>query len=148
SEWRFRVPLCDYSARRAIIGSTAAACRAGTDAAANAIAKSRDGTMMKVARSCVVTPNNIVATNRDRPNAAMMPIATPASAARVLWPTIRRCMAVGAAPSASRIPISIGSGHGDVGTILQSCCGHQIVSDRLSRDVVAERHEQIRRTAY
>src|SRR5262245_122509 len=106
-----RDPSCgfvegNYSHRKAIIGSTFAARRAGTKQASSATIVNNNATTMNVTGSVALTPNSKVFINRVRANAEVSPIATPAApsfppCAMTSFNTSLVC-----APRAIRTPIS------------------------------------------
>src|SRR3954447_25697056 len=72
--------VCAYSKRRAVIGSTLVAFRAGSQTAARATAESRIGVRTKARGSHVFTPNTNPVRNFVSQNAPAMPITRPIAA--------------------------------------------------------------------
>src|SRR5262245_13834414 len=94
------------SARSAVIGSTAVARRAGTNAATTATATSSTADTTIVAGSAGSTPNSRPFRNRDSGIAAAPPTARPMSAMAAPSPRIIRRISTRWAPSATRMPSS------------------------------------------
>src|ERR1700731_950783 len=95
-----------YSYRSETIGSTRDARRAGTYAANSATAPNIAGTAKNTIGSRALTPNNRVSSRRDKPQAAAMPMTTPASVRIAPCATTILLAWLAFAPKASRIPIS------------------------------------------
>src|SRR6185436_7434976 len=102
-----RVASVTYSHRKAAIGSTLRARRAGQNAASAATASIRQGPAASVNGSVGPTPNNLEENARVTATAAGSPTAIPANTSKRLSCSTSRSTPAGDAPSAKRIPISL-----------------------------------------
>src|SRR5262249_16486152 len=95
-----------HSTRRAVIGSTLVARRAGTQHASNATKISSSAIPTNVSGSVALTPCNILFSKRVTVTAAAAPTVTPSSVSPTPCPMTRRKTSRLCPPSASRTPIS------------------------------------------
>jgi polyhydroxybutyrate depolymerase len=95
-----------HSHRRAVIGSTFIARRAGIQQASSATNVSNSVVRVIVNGSTADMPNNIFDINRVKKNEAAKPSATPSATNFIPWPTISFKTVPVCAPSAIRMPIS------------------------------------------
>ena len=98
-------PEC-YSFRSAVVGSSPAARRAGRNEASTAITMNSSATETNVTGSVGLTSRSMLASTRVNPNDASRPMPMPIALRKSPFPTIKRKMRYGAAPSAMRTPIS------------------------------------------
>src|SRR5439155_24578768 len=95
-----------HSVRRATIGSTCAARRAGSQHASRATPANTAATPAKVSGSVAVTPNRRLVITRVSISAPATPASTPAPTTPIPWLTTIRSTSWARAPSAMRRPIS------------------------------------------
>jgi exosortase K len=95
-----------YSCRRATIGSTFAARRAGSQLANTVTSSSNKDTPMNADGSVAVTPYSKLETNRVTATAAINPSAKPRTVSLTPWPMTRESTSRLCAPRATRTPIS------------------------------------------
>src|ERR1700692_2523248 len=105
-DWEDTLPDSAYSIRRAVMGSTSLARRAGLQIDSRAIAASAIGVTVKATGSRGFTPKRKLARKRVSQNAPPMPMATPTMVRIIPWrmTILRRFDAW--APSAIRTPSS------------------------------------------
>src|SRR5262249_42248274 len=101
-----RGTVTDYSHRRAIIGSTFAARRAGIQQATSATESNSAPIKANVSGALALTPKSSVVIRRVKPKAATSPAPTPLSASLIPCPTTSLNTSPICAPSAIRTPIS------------------------------------------
>src|SRR5882762_6102505 len=93
-----------HSALSAIIGSTRAARRAGSQHATSATASNSTATVTKVNGSCGLTPTSSRRTTRVSAGASNSPAPTPSAAGIIPWRTTSRCTVRWSPPKAIRMP--------------------------------------------
>src|SRR5690348_12191678 len=99
--------LHSYSVRRAMIGSTLEARRAGSQAARKATNEIKTTIALKVTGSHALTPNSRLLNKRVAAKAPTSPIATLMPTIIIACPITNLKMLYFAAPSAIRMPISL-----------------------------------------
>src|ERR1041385_3350959 len=96
-----------WSARRAVIGSTAAARRAGTYDATIATPSSSPALAANIQGSYTLVPYIMPRRSRTANDAAPRPTTTPTAVRPTPLPSTTRSTRAGSAPNATRIPISL-----------------------------------------